>query len=257
MKPARDVFLDFVVALGETDLSFADVICTAFEDMYNNLTNGRRFNPKSFSSGSNDYEIYKILIWELFICTIAYLRHVQDYKSINEVIGHTYFMVDDSFNNGVSAKNYCHFRHHCNAVEDYYKPTTENKNKFTLLGNAICMEREKLPVFSSEAIAEADVFLYQIKNALELYEDENRYRDAYWFPTLYVYCKVWPSEWKRMISKKYCQKMFDLFGVDSIESLKEKISKCTYDREMRYNGSFDAAPAILSLIKLDDIGTVN
>ena len=257
MKPVRDVFLDFVVALGDSDLPFSDVMCDAFEQMYNTLTNGSRFNPKSHSTSSNDYEIYKILIWELFICTIAYLRHVQDYKAINEMVGNTYFLVDDSYNSGVSAQNYCTFRHHSSPVEECYKPTTEDKNKFTLLGNTICMEREKLPIFTSEAIAEADTFLYQIRNAFELVEKETRYRDSYWFPTLYVYCKVWPSEWKRLCSRKFCQKMHDLFGVDTVDALKEKVSKCTYEKEMRYNGSFDAAPGILSMIKLDDIGSVN
>ena len=257
MKPVRDVFLDFVVTLGDSDLLFADVMCDAFEQMYNTLTNGSYFNPKSYSAGSNDYEIYKILIWELFICTIAYLRHVQDYKAINEMVGNTYFLVDDCYNPGVSAQNYCTFRHHSSPVEDYYKPTTEDKNKFTLLGNAICTEREKLPIFTNEAIAEADTFLYQIRNAFELVEKENRWRDSYWFPTCYVYCKAWPSEWGRLCSRKFCQKMYDLFGVDNLNDLKEKLSKCTYDKEMHYSGSFDAAPGILTIIKLEDIGSVN
>ena len=51
--------------------------------------------------------------------------------------------------------------------------------------------------------------------------------------------------------------MFELFGVSSLEELKQRISKCSYDKEMRYSGSFDSAPAILNIIKLDDIGTVN
>lgn len=88
-------------------------------------------------------------------------------------------------------------------------------------------------------------------------ENENYYRDSYWFPTCYVYAKYSPCEWKKMKSRKFCKKMFELFGVSSLEELKQRISKCSYDKEMRYSGSFDSAPAILNIIKLDDIGTVN
>lgn len=36
------------------------------------------------------------------------------------------------------------------------------KNKYTLMGDTICNKREKLPIFTSEDIAEADLFLYQV-----------------------------------------------------------------------------------------------
>ena len=42
-----------------------------------------------------------------------------------------------------------------------------------------------------------------------------------------------------------------------IEKLKEKIEKCVYDSEMRYSGGWGAAPAILSCIKVEDIGTLS
>ena len=64
-------------------------------------------------------------------------------------------------------------------------------------------------------------------------------------------------EWEKMKSKRYCKKMFTLFGVDDIETLKKKIEKCVLDREMRYNGSFDCAPAIINYINIDEIGSFN
>ena len=256
-KPVRDVFLDFLPALADTELSFSDVMCGAFEKMYNTLANGSGFGTRSFSGNDMDCEIYKVLIWELFICTIAYLRHTEDYKEINGMVANTYFLNLPWRGEAAQAKNYCHFRHHSSIIEDYYKPKTEHKNKFTLVGNTLCTEREKLPLFSEEAIAQADLFLYQIKNAFELVEDENSWRETYWFPTCYVYCKTSPAEWKRMLSRKFCQKLFPLFGVSSIEELKSAVSKCVGDHEMRYSGSFSSAPAILSCIRLDEIGTVN
>ena len=40
-------------------------------------------------------------------------------------------------------------------------------------------------------------------------------------------------------------------------NLKEKIEKCVYDSQMRYSGGWGAAPAILSCIKVEDIGTLS
>lgn len=255
-KPIRDVFLDFFQALAETELSFSDVMSNAFENMYNSLTSGTGFGS-TVSTNENDYEIYKILIWELFICTIAYLRYVGDYQEINGLVSNIYFLHSFWWGESAVEKNYCEFRHHSSPIEENYKPTTEHKNKFTLLGYTLCTEREKPPIFSGEALAEADLFLYQVRNAFELVEDKNCWRASYWFPTCYVYCKTCPTEWKKMRSRKFCQKMFSLFGVSTIDGLKDAVSQCTVDRDMRYKGGCSPAPAILSCIKLEEIGSVN
>ena len=256
-KPVRDVFLDFLPVLADTELSFSDIMCDTFEKMYNSLTNGNEFAAAPFAVSEKDYEIYKILIWELFICTIAYLRHIGDYKEINGIVTNTYFLKPGWQNGTAVAKNYCEFRHHSSIIEEGYKPTTEHKNKFTLMGHTLYTEREKLPIFSGEAIAQADLFLYQIRNAFELAEDEHRWRDSCWFPTCYVYCKTYPTEWMKMCSRKFCQKLYPLFGVSTIEDLKTAVAKCVGERDMRYSGSFNSAPAILNCIKLEEIGAVS
>lgn len=257
MKPIRDIFLDFIPVLAETMLPFSDTVCNIFEKMYNTLTCAKGFDPNAYSASDNDYEIYHLHIWELFICVIAYLRHVQDYRIINEILTNTYFLASSSLDSTERPTNYCQFRYYSCLIEDQYKPKTEYENKLTLLGHVICHEREKLPIFTGEAIAEADLFLYQVRNALELTENEYFYGASCWFPTCYVYVKTSPSEWTRLKSRKFCQKMFLLFGVTDLDTLKERISKCEYDRGMKYSGSIRAATAILSVIKLDEIGTLN
>lgn len=52
-------------------------------------------------------------------------------------------------------------------IEDYYKPMSEMKNKYTLVGDVVCNQREKLLIYTTEAIAEADLFLYQVCNAYD------------------------------------------------------------------------------------------
>lgn len=94
------------------------------------------------------------------------------------------------------------------------------KNKYTLMGDVICNQREKLPICC-------------------------------------IYANKMPIEWGKMKSRRYCEKMMTLFGVDNLDSLKEAVRKCTFDEGMKYSGSWDAAPAILNCIKVEEIGTLN
>ena len=61
-------------------------------------------------------------------------------------------------------------------------------------------------------------------------------------------CKVTGLDLDRMASEN---------TIENIDELKEKISKCVHNSDMKYSGSWDAAPAILDWIKIDDIGTLN
>lgn len=256
-KEIRDVFLDFLPALGESNMSISEVVCPALERMYNELTCAYGFNPNACQASNWDYEVYHIFIWELFISIIAYLRHVEEYGEINSIITYTYFLKNGCLDNNVAEGNYCAFRYYSRLVEDDYKPTTENANKCTLLGYTICTQREKLPIYSCESLAEADLFLYQIRNAFQLASSDKMYCSPYWFPSLYLYAKKNPIEWTKLKSKRYCQKMFDLFNVNNVEDLKKALSNCTYDKDMKYSGRWESAPAILSIIKLDEIGSLN
>lgn len=257
MKSVRDIFLDFISVLSETDLKFSDIIGDAFEKMYNKLTNARGFNLDMHTYSSSNFEIYNIHIWELFICIITFLRHRELYKEIHDLLTRTYFLTLNCFDNKITATNYCQFRFHSNLVEEQYKRKTEYKNKFTLLGDTICTQREKKPIYTRESMAEADLFLYQVRNAYQLAENMEQYYNCYWFPTLYIYAENPLNEWIKMKSKKYCEKMFDLFGVSTVEELKDAVKNCTFNPNMKYNNSFTSAPAILNYIKLEDIGSMN
>lgn len=256
-KQLRDFFLDFVELLAESEEHYAEILTDIFEDLYNELTCVKTFSSEAMTGSDNDIDVFKSFIWELYICIIAYMRYVEDYKSIHTMVTRTYFLKTSIFGGQVKVTNYTQFRHHSSLIEECYKPTTDKKNKFTLMGDTICNEREKLPIYSKKNLAGADLFLYQICNAYELAEDENSRRSSYWFPTLYVYAEGASMEWSKMKSKRFCKKMFDLFGVSSIDELKGVLEKCTFDRDMRYKSSYDSAPAILNYIKLEEIGSLN
>lgn len=51
--------------------------------------------------------------------------------------------------------------------------------------------------------------------------------------------------------------MMNLFGVSSIEKLKEVVGKCVDNDSMQYSGSWRVAPVILNYIKVKEIGSLN
>lgn len=256
-KPVRDIFLDFVETIAEAESDYAEILAECFETIYNQLTCIKTFEPKANSVSDGDLDVFRTHVWELFICVIAFMRHIKDYMAINVMLTYTYFLETSIFGGNIKQNNYTAFRHYSCVIEDYYKPKTEMKNKFTIMGDVICNQRERLPIYTGEAIAEADLFLYQVCNAYDLAENEQSWHSAYWFPTCYIYVKNMPIEWSRMKSRRYCEKMMVLFGVDSLDDLKAVVRKCSFDDTMKYSGSWNAAPAILNCIKVEDIGTLN
>lgn len=257
LKGVRDYYLDFLDVLLETECDLGNMVCGFFEYLYNTLTDVNSFNSNSISCREAEFDIYKTYIWELFVCTVTFLRNYENYRALNEILSNTYFLNQSGFGGLTKPSNYSQFRHYSRLLEEQYKQNTDKKNLFTLMGNTLCFEREKYPIYTKETLAQADLFLYQVFNAFDLVNNEEGYRGAYWFPTCYVYAREGDNEWTRLKSRKYCEKMCVLFGVTDIDEFKQKISKCTYEREIRYSGSFDSAPAILNCIKIEDIGVIN
>ncbi len=257
-KGIRDCYLDFLDALSETNINLGEFLCDFFEELFNTLICAKTFSEKAISYSESEFDVYKCLIWEMFICTVAFLRYHKNYACINKILTNTYFLKNSALDTKEFPTNYTCFRHHSRIIEEQYKPTTDKHNKFTLLGDTICCEREKLPIYSKESLAQADLFLYQVFNAMNVTINEDFiHYDTYWFPTLYVYTTDGVTEWKKLISKKHCERIFPLFNVDNIESLKAVIKDCKADRNMGYNRCYYSAPAILSCINLEEIGTIN
>ena len=256
-KPLRDIFLDFVESIAETEVDYAEVLAEYFETMYNHLICANTFELNGNLVSDNDLDVFKIHMWELFICVIVFMRHVKDYKAINIMLTYTYFLRISKFGEELEPNNYRAFRCYSRAIENGYKPYTEMKNKHTLVGDVLCNQREKLPIYTKEAIAEADVFLYQVYYAYDSAENQQSRSTKPWFPTCYVYADRMPTEWVKMKSRRYCKKMMELFGVDDIEGLKVAVSECKHDENVKYSDSWEAAPAILDCISVEEIGTLN
>jgi len=244
-KPLRDYFIDYIEALIEKDLPAGEIAASFFESLHNDVTNTQNLSQWYTAN----LEFYFFFIWESFICTITILLYYEKYEEINKILSRTYFLLDQNRNE--EACSYIDFRKNFQIIEDVCKPKSETPRLYTLAGD-IVVKREKKPIIVKDRLVNADLLLYQMSCIFS--SDSRR-----WFPKLYVYFSQFKRQtiWTKLQSKRYCEKLYPLFGVISIEELKNKISKCIYDNQYRYGEAWNAAPNILTSIKLEEIGALN
>ena len=226
-----------------------------FERMYNTLVNTRSYDPHCISYIQCEFDIYKLHIWELFVCTTAYMLHNGMYKAIHDLLYHTYFLNSDPMGTQLLEKSYTALRFWSEMLEEIIKPKLSGDlpRKYTLTGHLICTEREYFPIFTADAIANADLFLYQVYNGMDL---ECFQYDYAWFPSMYIYAKQSSSIWKRVKSRRFCIEIAKLFGVETIKELKDRLSKCVHDSDIHYNLGGPSAPAIMDIIDIGEIGVL-
>lgn len=248
-KGYRDIFMDFCESIFYSDMPFAPTICSLFERLYNAL-HTRRNPPKN---GYISEELYNFMLWELFICTTALLLHLEKYKELHDILVHTYFFNCDSYNDRAEESFYHKLRTYSRIIEDKCKPKSATPKRHTLQGDII-IQRERKPILTKESISNADLVLYQMGQPLGLETDQW----SYWFPVTYCYHSSSQELWRRLKSKEHCQKVMKLFGVSSIEELKEKIRQTPLDGRMHYSGDvFNRALGIRDSIKPEEIGSLN
>ena len=255
LKEYRNAFLDSLREFSKVN-HFGEKMADEFEYLYNTLFNIKTFIPHAMQCGELEFDIYRVHIWELFICTVAFMLHFEMFDALNELLVHTYFLRQSGLAEAPQPSNYEGFRFHSKMIEEYIKPNQDKKlqNKYTLTGHYICTEREYLPIYTGKAIANADLFLYQVYNGLNI--DNISQFSWIWFPTCYAYADEYDSLWKKLISKRFCEKIMPLFGVSTIEDLKERVSHCTPNRSICYSGGWTPASAILTWIKVDNIASL-
>jgi hypothetical protein len=244
-KLLRDYFIDYIDTLISKDMPIGEIASDYFENLFNNVTDARNLHQWYPAN----LEFYYFFIWESFVCTIAVLLHYEKYKEINNMLSRTYFLIDRI--SGEEAYSYEEFKKPFEIIENVCKPNYAQPNLYTLAGE-ITVKREKKPLITKETLSNADLFLYQMSYIFGTSPWK-------WFPILYIY-RSWSqrqSLWKKLQSKKYCEKLFPLFGVNNITDLKNLVCKSVSDKEYRYSSCHYGAPGILASIKIDEIGILN
>lgn len=247
-KGYRNLFVTFCENLIYSDLLTGDYLVETFEKIYNMSHDA---TGKS-SYTQNDYELYDFIIWELFISVVAVLLHYERFSELRRLLISPYFLKANYFDKNLAMKNFLSFYCYPQIIEEICKPKSSEPKRFTMAGDII-VHREKKPILTTQSISNADIVLYQLADILPIPDNKDGNR---WFPITYIYHTGTQAIWQKMISKAYCKRIFPLFDAHSIEELKEKVALASEKEELRYNYALDRAPTILSIIKIQDIGTL-
>lgn len=232
MKPLRDSYLDFLkeVILSERDV--ADFVCRFFENVYNELM----LLPSSVSTyHESSYEHYKFLLWETFVCTMAYLWYYEKYREIYLVLTHTYFLQSQiSPVKDIRPSSIEQFVCDCRTLEDY--GAGHHLHSFTA---DIAVKQVKEPLITQESFAQADIFICQMSFSLKISK-----LGFYWFPLSYVYTKNASSFWVKLSSRQFCERILPLFNAKSVDDLKRIIRENSVDPDYKYSGAWHGVPRI-------------
>ena len=254
MNENRSYFLKFLELLATSDkIALGEFLAGAFEHIYNTLCDLHFFEPQANGCNVYSFDIFKLHVWELFLCSTTYLLYHGMFSDIHDLIVHTYFLRRSPLSEETLPSSYGAFWFKTYELEPLIKKSSPDlKQQITPIGHIVCIERERQPVYSRKAIAQADLFLFQILDGLELGIEDS----PSWYPVCYIYSDTDYSIWQKLRSSKFCEKVFSLFGVQSIDALKQKISKCRSKPAIVYDNLMIPALPISSFINVQDIGTL-
>ena len=239
VKPLRDLYLEFLESITYYP-NTNEFITLFFECMYN----ATHDTTAKGTYNHCEFEFFDFIVWEIFICTTAILLHHERYEELNRILLHTYFLGNTSY---LEIKEFTSFRAICNTIENDCKPKSKNPNLRTLAGN-ILVSREKSPLITKQkqSLANADLVLYQMSCMLKT--------KRMWFPSLWCYYQGIQQIWLKMKSKTYCKKILPLFGVSTIDEMKEIIVNSSFSGS---NYAYADCMSIYDSIRLEEIAALN
>jgi hypothetical protein len=242
VKVFLDYLLDYNDAMIGQDLCVAELTCLFFEKTYNNVL------ADQFNHGVciQNFYFYLYFFWESFECVIAILLKYEKYNDIYNILHNPFHLHLLRLNKEICC-SFVEFNPNFTYLNNLLQIDNSLPRRITKIGD-ITILREKKPIITKEILVNTDIILYQ----LSLTIDVNRF----WFPTLYIFSPQHKTQiiWSRLNSKKYCLKLFPLFGVNSLNEFKDSLKKSEPKQRIGYNSAWDYAPNILDNIKLDEIG---
>lgn len=233
-----------------------DEVADLFERLFNKLYNIKTFEGDAMSYHPSSLEIFRLLIWQSFICTTEYLIKGNRFKTLYCILCHTYFLNDTPLADKKGSYNYTRFIFWSKMLEINIKNSMKEAygNYSSLAAYMLYNETEFKPGYSKEDFAEADLFLYQVYDYIGLgkLDDGN-----VWIPLCYPYTEKSTSIWNKLESRLFCEKIKILFGCTTIDELKKILSKENDSKGVRYpNGTVIYPRGILSVIDLNSIATL-
>ena len=250
-RALREDFISFILIATKIEYDLdSDIVKTIFEFKNEYLSPRDRDGKNWYDS---DYQHYKFIFHELFIYVIAACIKNQNYKLTAEFIHSPYFFQDRNVNTTPVGK-FVEIREYPEIINKYYEQEFRK-----ISGSAELMISNLSDKISKKYFIQADLLLHFID---ELFNSETMTYKK-WFPVTFFY-KSDESIYdlfSRLISKKYFDKIKEVFNVENIDEFKTLLVnyKSENDKQSRKNPRFssnpwDHIPFIYEIVKIDELG---
>jgi len=241
--PLRDDFIKFFEILTKSEVHFDfDILIKFLEELPLFL---HPLDDRSSWSNS-EFDNFKIIIHELLLYLVAVGLKNENFKFVEEILYSSYF-TKDRHNHNNEAKSFIVFYGHTDIIKPYYNQT-HSQNFHSATADFLI---KRIPDFlSKNLLVQADLLCFHIAQL-------NGLR---WFPITYIYDTSGRYElFYKLESKRYFEKVKILFGVETIDELKEKLKTLeendTNPHRFAYSGSFDSVTPLYRLIDKEKLGT--
>lgn len=240
LEPIKDLFIDYISLILQSDLCVDDIIGDFFENVYNSFSNHEEYE-----------EQYAFILWEMFLISTAYLIRFERFKELHEILSRVYFLRTNSYSQ-TRKFSFAEFRPYMKNYESFKKQNSD-RNLITFKGELL-LSRAKKPIATKENLVIADILLCQLSYIVS----PNISNRIHWFPISYIYAyknsgNIYFEFCNKFSSKKFCNKILPLFGVSNITELKECLEKNKVPSQINYQSAWDSCPSITNYIKIEEI----
>lgn len=239
MLELRNDYINFIVLLSELKKDFnIEIIISLFERLYKFTQDSRTTYIKI------QFDHYKFFINELFLYTCSILIKNELFVKLNDLLSTKYFL---KTNYGEKDAFFTQFSFYIRSLDELRKKRL-NSNLISITAQLL-VDRSKVNGKEyKDNILDTDLLLYYISKI--------KFDNNIWFPTTYIYKEEYKKIdlLKRLVRKKYFNKVKILFNVNTLEEMKELI-KNNHEivRERGYPTSYNSIPFISDHVSVDEI----
>jgi hypothetical protein len=239
----RNDYISFLEKITRTELQFDIEILIKF---FEKLPLYKRPLDDRGSWSNYEFDNFRFIIHELFLYTIAIPLKNENYKIVEELL-YSGYIIKDKYETKKELSRFDVFYNYVDIFDTYYKQTY-SKNFFSPMADFLI---KRIPQdFNQDQLIEADLLCHYIA----------RLNNLSWFPVTYNYNTRGNFElFDRLVSLRHFEKIKVLFNVQTVEELKEVLSKYKENDKdpygWRYSNAFDSVRPIYSLIEVEKIAT--
>lgn len=198
-------------------------------------------NIRSLLNGSEQYSLanFDFILREIFLYFVAYALKYKNYEFIADLLYSSYYFEDYAFTSK-DAKYFVDLdvrgRIHTNDILGFSFKADNGNSFITPLGELLV--RRVPPRLKGELLVDADLLCCYVS-----YMNKDKFGRKEWFPFTHLYKQKESIDYfTKLNSKKYFNKIKEVFDVDSADEFKEKVA-LTHDtllgrRQVRFSNAW-------------------